>query len=142
MTFSWICFKKINIFSKQMQETLTMFPPENKKQRLVKIWGKIRNGTSQDFTLFLITTCTAENFVSVGQRAAKLLAIKLCAGLYGRRVCKRHWPEFELYQGRTILKVWWLAILQPFDLQTPYFYHLKIWTHCKVCKNFKRLAAF
>ena len=31
-----------------------MFSPENKKQRLVKIWGKIRNGTSQDFTLFLI----------------------------------------------------------------------------------------
>ena len=31
-----------------------MFSPENKKQRLVQIWGKMRNGTSQDFTLFLI----------------------------------------------------------------------------------------
>ena len=31
-----------------------MFYQKNKKQRLVKIRGKLRNGTSWDFTVFLI----------------------------------------------------------------------------------------
>ena len=30
-------------------------------------------------------------------------------------------PGFELYRGQIILKVWWLVILQPFDLQTQNF---------------------
>ena len=40
-------------FSKNLRNTDYVFP-QNKKQTLIKILGKIRNGTSQDFTLFLI----------------------------------------------------------------------------------------
>ena len=72
----------------------------------------------------------SENLGSVGQRAAKLQAIKLCActlfGLYDQRVCKCHWPGFENAQGQIILKVWWPVTLQPFDLQTPNFQNQKI----------------
>ena len=72
----------------------------------------------------------SKNLGSVGQRVAKLLGIKLCAftlfGLYGRRVCTRLRPKFENARGQIILKVWWPVTLQPFDLKTPNFQHLKI----------------
>ena len=72
----------------------------------------------------------SENFGSVVQRVAKLLAIKLCActlfGLYGWRFCNRLRPRFKNARGRIILKVWWAVTLQPFDLQTPNFQHWKI----------------
>ena len=88
----------------------------------------------------------AENLGSVGQRVAKLLAIKLCActlfGFYGQRVCKRHLPRFENTRGQIILKVWWPVTLQPFDLQTPNFQHWKIYLLFKLCRNCKGLAAF
>ena len=51
----------------------------------------------------------SENLGSIGQRVAKLLAIKLCTctlfGLYGRRVYQRLRPRFEKALGLIILKV-------------------------------------
>ena len=82
----------------------------------------------------------------IGQRVAKLLAIKLCTctlfGLYGRRMCNRLWPRFENARGQIILKVSWPVILQPFDLQTPNFEYSKIQTLFKLYQKFKRLVVF
>ena len=72
----------------------------------------------------------AENLGSVGQRAAKLLAVKvggLKKGLPAgpgpsQPVCPGSIPS----RSPIILKVWWLVTLQPFDLQTLNFQHLKI----------------
>ena len=72
----------------------------------------------------------AKNLGSVGQRAAKLLAVKvggLKKGLPAgpgpsQPVCPGSIPG----RGPIILKVWWLVTLQPFNLQTPNFNYLKI----------------
>ena len=72
----------------------------------------------------------AKNLGSVGQRAAKLLAVKvggLKKGLPAgpgpsQPVCPGSMPG----RSQIILKVWWLVILQPFDLQTPNFQQQKI----------------
>ena len=69
----------------------------------------------------------AKNLGSVGQRAAKLLAVKV-GGLNkslpagpgpSQPVCSGSIPG----HGPIILKVWWLVTLQPIDLQTPNFQH-------------------
>ena len=67
----------------------------------------------------------AKNLGSAGQRAAKLLAVKvggLKKGLPAgpgpsQPVCPGSMPG----RSQIILKVWWLVTLQPFDLQTPNF---------------------
>ena len=63
----------------------------------------------------------AKNLRSVGQRAAKLLAVKV-GGLKKKSVA-RPWPHlnhsvaFKNAWGQIILKVSWLVTLQPFNLQ-------------------------
>ena len=69
----------------------------------------------------------AKNLGSAGQRAAKLLAVKvggLKKGLPAgpgpsQPVCPGSMPG----RSQIILKVWWLVTLQPFNLQTPNFHH-------------------
>ena len=88
----------------------------------------------------------AENLKSAGQRAAKLLAVKI-GGLKKKSAAQprphsNHPARFEFSRGWIILKFWCPVTLQPFDLQTPNFQHQKIYSRLKLCKNFKRLAAF
>ena len=69
-------------------------------------------------------SCVAKNLESVGQRAAKLPAIKLWEWFEGAGIRTRaHWLTGDLSWD---LQLWQLVILQPFDLQTPNFQHLKI----------------
>ena len=65
-----------------------------------------------------------ENVGSVGQRAAKLLAVKVG----GLKKKSANWPQphsnhltqIWLHPGRTILKLWQLLTFKPFNLQTSY----------------------
>ena len=72
----------------------------------------------------------SENLGSVGQRAAKLLAIRLWEWFDPGR--SRIWDEGACrlfgHKGRRVYKrkVWWLVTLQPFELQTPNFQNQKI----------------
>ena len=64
------------------------------------------------------------NMGSVGQRASKLLAVKV-GGLKkslpsGPGHSRTSQPEFDCVRDQIFLKVWQTATLQPFDLQTPY----------------------
>ena len=52
-----------------------MFYQKNKKQRLVKIRGKLRNGTSWDFKVFLINWYCVYLFKEPGSASDK---IKIC----------------------------------------------------------------
>ena len=65
----------------------------------------------------------AKNLKSVGQRAAKLLAVKV--GGLKKKSATLSRPRLEFARGWIILKVWWLVTLQPFDLQTSIFFSFK-----------------
>ena len=113
---------------------------ESTKPILCSKWGHFERSKPilkillSSWTLYTVEngfrSFTAKNLGSVGQKAAKLLAIKLCActlfGLYCQRVCKRLRPRFENARGQIILKVWWPVPLQPFNLQIQTFKHWKI----------------
>ena len=67
----------------------------------------------------------AENLGSLGQRTAKLLAIKLWKWFdFARNRTRADWPTGAGARWQTFfwdLRHWQLVTLQPFDLQTPYW---------------------
>ena len=71
----------------------------------------------------------AENLGSIGQRAAKLPAIKLQEWFdFARNRTRADWPTGAGAGRQTFswdLQLWKLVTLQPFDLKTPYLQHRK-----------------
>ena len=80
----------------------------------------------------------AKKFGVCRSKGWKLPAVKV--GGLKKKSASRPWPQsnqsarIRSRQARIIIKVWWLATLQPFDLQIPNFHHWKIYTHLKLCK--------
>ena len=81
----------------------------------------------------------AKNLGSAGQKAAKLLAVKV-GGLKKKSAGRprphlNHSAHIRVRLILIILKIWWLVTLQPFDLQTPNFQHERSKSFKKVCKK-------
>ena len=127
MDLNWRCYLKISNFDLKILEWTKpiLCSKWDHFDRAKPIFKILLASLNFDTVQKRFRSFFAQNLGSVGQRTAKLLAIKLWELFHPGRT--RIWAESDCTlfgsKGRRVCKriVWWTVTLQSFDLQNPNF---------------------